>query len=125
MRKITIAKLRAFEEMAIYRINRLTEVAPTRYTDVSWQWDTGEYLLTLFCDSESPLGYRTGSWLACRQKMRPDWLTPDGYVRPRAECVGWNTHCTYPSGKHNLHPDYDHMPGQLRALDQHLLELGI
>lgn len=125
MKKPTLKQLRAFETLAFDMISERTGVKPTGYTDWAWEWDTGKYTLHLWCASEKPREFRGQSWLACRQLTRKEWLDPDGYVLPRRECKGWNGFCTWPSGKHNLHPNYQDMDNLFRALDQHLLELGI
>lgn len=125
MKKPTLKQLRAFEKMAFDMISERTGVGATRYTDRAWEWDTGEYTLHLWCASEKPKEFRGQSWLACRQLARKEWLDPDGYRRPRHECEGWNSFCTYPSGKNNLHPCYEDMDGLEAALDRHLKELGL
>ena len=125
MKKPTLKQLRTFEKMAFDMISERTGLTPTRYTDRSWEWDTGEYTLHLWCDSESPNQRQGRSWLACRQLTRKEWLDPDGYRLPRKDCIGWNTFCTHPSGKNNLHPCYEDMDGLEAALDRHLKELGL
>lgn len=125
MRKPTLKQLRTFEKMAFDMISARTGVKPTRYTESSWEWDTGAYTLRLWCISEMPKEFRGRSWLACRQLTRKEWLDPDGYRRPRHECEGWNSFCSYPSGKHNLHPNYSDMDGLEAQLDWHLGELGL
>lgn len=124
MKKPTLKQLRTFEKLAFDRITELTGQQPVGYTEWAWEWDTGEYLLTLFCNSERPREFRGQSWLACRQKTKPEWLDADGYRLPRNQCKGWNPYFSM-SGKHNLHPNYQDMDNLFRALDQHLLELGI
>lgn len=125
MKKPTLKQLRTFEKMAFDMISERTGKLPVGYTEWAWEWDTGEYTLHLWCDSEKPRDLRRHSWLACRQLTRKEWLDPDGYRRPRHECEGWNSFCTYPSGKNNLHPCFEDMDGLEAALDRHLKELGL
>ena len=125
MKKPTLKQLRAFETMAFDMISERTGVKPTRFLDTAWEWDTGKYTLRLHCHSEQSREFRGQSWLACRQLTRREWLDPDGYMLPRKDCIGWNTFCTHPSGKHNLHPCYEDMDGLEAALDRHLKELGL
>jgi hypothetical protein len=124
MKKPTLKQLRTFEKMAFDMICARTGIEPTRFLDTSWEWDIGKYTLRLHCHSEQSREFRGQSWLACRQLTRREWLDPDGYLLPRNQCEGWNTHCGM-GGKHNLHPNYQDMDGLEAALDRHLKELGI
>jgi hypothetical protein len=125
MKKPTLKQLRTFEKMAFDMISERAGVKPTRFLDTSWEWDTGKYTLRLHCHSEQSREFRGQSWLACRQLTRREWLDADGYLLPRNQCKGWNTFCTHPSGKHNLHPCYEDMDGLEAALDRHLKDLGL
>lgn len=124
MTKVTQSQRRAFEAMAIKKINALTGLEPV-VSGYSLQWAIGNVKITLQCDSKAPTDLRLQSRLFCRQSAKPEWLDEGGYLRARRECVGWNTFFSYPSGKFNFHPDYNDMDGQERALDNHLLCIGI
>lgn len=127
MKRVALTKHKAVDQLVC---NYLTQLFgdPEKYTDRSWRWTTGGYTLTYSCASLQEPDFRTRSWLACRQLTRREWLDENGYVRPRKECEGWNSFCSYPSGKYNLHfteVGYTDLEWVKKELDRHLRELGL
>lgn len=127
MRRIALTKHKAVDQLICNYLAQLFG-DPEKYTSRSWRWTTGGYELVYFCASLQAPDFRTRSWLACEQLTRGEWLDPDGYLKPRRECEGWNGFCSYPSGKYNLYfteVEYTDLQLIKESLDRHLRELGL